>query len=143
MAGFKRNSSRFQSGGNDQGGGEERASSGGNRSYSGRSGGGYSRGGGQGAGGAKKSNFVRIASLMIPKSQENNRDLEDIISALNEMGLSLNASVWLPKGATSITLKNKDRLLVSFKLGKFDKEKGFVRGNISLPRDGEGSGNEE
>src|SRR5690242_15193054 len=101
MAGFKRNSSRFQSGGNaggDSEGGESR-SSGRSGGYSGRSGG---SSGGQSRGGAgKPSNFVRIASLMIPKSQEGNRDLESIIAELNEMGISLNASVWLPKGANS------------------------------------------
>ena len=130
MAGFKRNTGSFGSS-RTQGAGESQQS----RPSSGRSSGGYqgrqSVGGTQGA--DSKGAFVRLASITLTKKDNGNVDVEDIVAALNEMGVTLTANVYLPKGAESITLRNKDRLMVSFKRSKFDKD--FVVGNLSMPRD--------
>jgi hypothetical protein len=136
MGDFKRNSSRFNRGGDggSSGGSRSGGGNGGGRSggYSRGNSGGNSRSGGDNGGGEKKYPFTRVASLTVPKSASD--DMNDYVHAeLKGSEIRLNAQVYLGKGDNELRLKNGDMLLISFKVS--DKDKDFVVGNVSIKND--------
>jgi len=114
MSGFKRNGS----------------SGSGNKS-SGNNGGGNRNSGGNG-GGDKKYAFQRIGSLTVPKTTDDElRGM--ILEDLRGSDVKLNCQIYLPKGSNSVTLKQGDRIMVSFKVS--DKDKDFVVGHVLSPNE--------
>jgi hypothetical protein len=90
-------------------------------------GGGYARGGSK----DKSYAFTRIGSITVPKSVGD--DVHDFImqELRGNRDVRFNVQVYLPKGAESLTLANKDNLVISF--GVSDKDKDFVVGHLLLP----------
>lgn len=124
MSNFKRNSSRFSKN-ESSGSSNSSKDNGGSRSSS---------RGGSDRGSSRQYKFTRLGSLTVPKSTDD--DLKGmILDELRGSDIKLNCQIYLPKGASSVTLNSGDRLFISFQVN--DKDKDFVVGHVLLPNNQE------
>lgn len=138
MSDFKGRNSRFTRGGKTSSGSSASTSRASGRTGATRTGGSSERGSSRSSGGTSKAYaFTRIGSITVPRSVSD--DAHDFImeSLRGNRDVRMNVQVYLPKGAESLTLANKDNLVISF--GVSDKDKDFVVGHLLLPNNNGGN----
>jgi hypothetical protein len=80
---------------------------------------------------SSQANWIRLGSILIPKSKANDEEYLDFSEDLMDVGFNANVKVFLPKDMDEVTLKRDDLLSIKF-IRPRENDPDYVIGFLSL-----------